>query len=200
MDSDADRIIPLYQRHARAWDERRGDKLFETPWLDRFLSLLPTGGSVLDLGCGSGRPLARYIIAKDHVVTGVDSSVAMIDLCKARFPHHRWLVADMRQLRLEQKFNGILAWDSFFHLRPDDQRRMFRIFREHAAERGALMFTAGPRDGVAMGTFEGEPLYHASLDPPAYRLLLHEAGFEVVSYVPEDPTCGFHTIWLAQLR
>jgi hypothetical protein len=60
------------------------------------------------------------------------------------------------------------------------------------------MFTSGPRAGVAMGTYEGEPLYHASLDPQEYRALLDEHGFEVVSYVPEDRACGGHTIWLAR--
>jgi hypothetical protein len=106
----------------------------------------------------------------------------------------------MRALPLRQHFNGLLAWNSFFHLTPDDQRRMFPIFRAHAAPKAALMFTSGPRAGAALGTYQGEPLYHASLDPEEYRELLAANDFNVVSYVPEDPSCGRHTIWLAQLR
>ena len=75
---------------------------------------------------------------------------------------------------------------------------MFPIFARHAAARAALMFTSGPRDGVAMGEFHSEPLYHASLAPEAYRALLAANGFEVLAYVPEDPSCGGHTIWLAR--
>jgi cyclopropane fatty-acyl-phospholipid synthase-like methyltransferase len=161
---------------------------------------LPAGGSVLDIGCGSGEPIARHFIEAGYKVTGVDSSPAMIGLCKARFPDETWAVADMRALSLHARFDGILAWDSFFHLTPDDQRGMFQIFRQHGAPQAALIFTSGPRAGVAMGTYEGEPLYHASLDPEEYRTLLDEHGFEVVSYVPEDRRCGAHTIWLAQLR
>src|SRR3712207_7171924 len=56
------------------------------------------------------------------------------------FPDARWVVADMRTLRLGARFAGILAWDSFFHLRPDDQRAMFRTFRDHAAPGAALLF------------------------------------------------------------
>ena len=44
-----------------------------------------------------------------------------------------------------------------------------------------------------------ESLYHGSLDEADYRLLLNQNGFDVVSHVVEDPTCGGHTIWLAQL-
>ena len=53
----------------------------------------------------------------------------------------------------------------------------------------------GRRSGVS----RGEPLYHASLDPAEYRSLLDRNGFRVVSHVVEDPDCGGHTIWLAQL-
>ncbi|WP_428249159.1 hypothetical protein [Ferrovibrio sp.] len=58
---------------------------------------------------------------------------------------------------------------------------------------------AAPHHGEAIGSFEGEPLYHGSLDAAEYRSLLAAQGFEVVSHVVQDPTCGRHTIWLARL-
>ena len=60
------------------------------------------------------------------------------------------------------------------------------------------MFTSGPRRGEAIGSYKGEPLFHASLDPEEYRALLDEHGFEVVTHVADDPECGGHTIWLAR--
>jgi hypothetical protein len=122
----------------------------------------------------------------------------MIALCTERLPQQTWQVADMRSLSLERTFDGILAWDSFFHLCHDDQRRMFAIFRAHAAARAALMFTSGTRLCESIGCFEDEPLYHASLDSAEYRDLLTQNGFAVVAHVVEDPTCGRHTVWLAQ--
>jgi hypothetical protein len=76
---------------------------------------------------------------------------------------------------------------------------MFPIFRAHAASKAALMFTSGPRHGEAIGSYRGEPLYHASLSEADYRALLGQSGFEVISYVAEDPACGGHTVWLARL-
>jgi SAM-dependent methyltransferase len=199
MCDDAGRIIDLYERHAQHWDRNRWRNLFERSWLARFRTLLPRGGSVLDIGCGSGEPIARHFIEAGYKLTGVDSSRAMIAFCKARFPDQTWLVADMRALSIDARFDGILAWDSFFHLTQNDQRLMFPIFRKHAAPNAVLMFTSGPREGVAMGTYEGEPLYHASLDPDEYCTLLDKNGFRVVAFVPEDRECGQHTVWLAQL-
>lgn len=77
---------------------------------------------------------------------------------------------------------------------------MFPVFAAQTAPSAALMFTSGPEAGEAIGSFAGEPLYHASLAPQEYRALLDRYGFDVVEYAANDPTCGGHTIWLAQKR
>lgn len=190
-------IVNLYERHARTFDRERGKNLFERGWLDRFHAAVGAGASILDIGCGSGEPIARYLIEAGHDVAGVDSSDTMIALCRGRFPMQSWTVADMRRLDLGRRFNGILAWDSFFHLTQGEQKAMFAIFAAHIADGGALMFTSGPRAGEAIGSFQGEPLYHASLDPEDYRRLLAAHGFDVIDHIAEDAKCGGHTIWLA---
>ncbi len=77
---------------------------------------------------------------------------------------------------------------------------MFATFAGHAASRAVLLFTSGPEAGEPIGDVEGEPVYHASLDPGDYELLLGEAGFEVLAFVPEDPDCAGHSVWLARAR
>lgn len=200
MTRDSERIVELYERHAYAWDEQRGRPraLMEKSWLDRFTALVPAGGAILDIGCGSGKPIAAYLIGQGFAVTGIDSSSTMIDMCSDRFPGHQWLVADMRTLALGTRFDGIVAWDSFFHLTPDEQPLMLPVFRAHAAPVAPLLFTSGPRHGDAIGSFEGEPLYHGSLDSGEYRALLQANGFDIVEYVVEDPACGGHTVWLVE--
>lgn len=196
--SPAERIAGLYERHARAWDAARGKSLMERPWLDAFASSLAPGAAVLDLGCGSGEPVAAHLVAEGYRVTGVDSAPTLVGICRARFPEQAWVVADMRTLSLGRRFDGVIAWDSFFHLTPEDQRGMFAVFASHAAPGAPLLFTSGPSHGEAIGEFQGEPLYHGSLDPEEYRSLLAAHGFAVVRHVVEDPDCGFHTIWLAR--
>lgn len=193
-------IVDLYERNATQWDDSRGRSLFERPWLDRFLLSVPAGGTILDIGCGSGEPFARHFVERGHRVAGVDSSRQLIALCRDRMPDQDWHVADMRMLALGRTFDALIAWDSFFHLTAEDQRAMFPVFRDHAAPGAALMFTSGPAQGVAMGEFGGEPLYHASLAPEEYRSLLSDHGFNVVDFRAEDPDCGGHTVWLAQRR
>lgn len=196
----AESIVDLYRRHAAAWAAARGTELRERAWIDRFAALLDACATVLDIGCGSGVPIAAHLVGRGYPVVGVDSSPEMIALFRANVPDQGAEVADMRSLSLEGRFGGLIAWDSFFHLDHAEQRLMFPVFRDHALAGAPLMFTSGPTFGEATGTLEGEPLYHASLGPDEYRRLLGENGFDVVAHVVEDPDCGERTVWLARRR
>jgi SAM-dependent methyltransferase len=193
-----DRVIATYERQAEAFDRSRGKSLIEKSWLDRLLKDLPHGARILDLGCGSAEPIAAYMIERGFALTGVDAAAPMVDMCKKRFPDHHWHQADMRHLDLQTTFDAILAWNSFFHLNPDDQQHMFGVFAKHAHARTRLMFTAGPSHGEVWGQVGKEAVYHASLSPDEYRELFSRHGFKELTFVPEDPDCHGHTIWLAE--
>lgn len=193
-------IIGLYDRHARAWAADRGTALVERAWLERFLARVAPGAALLDLGCGTGEPIGRFLADRGHPVTGVDAAPAMLAIRAERLPGQEAVLADMRFLALGRRFGGILAWDSFFHLDHASQAGMFAVFAAHAAPGAALLFTSGPAHGVAIGRYRGEALFHASLDPGAYRACLAAHGFAVVAHQAEDPSCGGRTVWLAARR
>lgn len=194
-----ERIIDLYEENAAAWDEMRGrEARLEGKWLERFAALLPDAAGVLDIGCGSGRPIAAWLIGRGFRLSGVDSSPSLIAMCRERFPAAEWRVADMRRLALGERFDGLIAWHSLFHLSPVDQRPMFARFATHSKPGAILMFTTGWAEGVRIGKWQSEPLYHASLDPGEYRRLLEENGFELLDHQLRDPDCGEATVWMAR--
>ncbi|MDF0600057.1 methyltransferase domain-containing protein [Psychromarinibacter sp. C21-152] len=192
-------VLPTYDRVARGYDASRNRTLFERRWLDRMLNFAP-GRRVLDLGCGSGRPIATYLADRRCRITGVDGAPSMIALFRQNVPGAKAVRADMRGLDLEERFDAILTWDSFFHLSPGDQRAMFPVFAAHAGPRAVLMITTGHVAAEPIGRVEGEPVYHASLAPQDYADLMSAHGFEVLDYRPQDPACAGHTVWLARAR
>ena len=201
MSNSSDLIIDHYERHAAAWDrDRQNSEWNDKLWHEHFIGSLPVGATVLDLGCGSGRPVAQHMAERGLRVTGVDSSPTMISLCRERLPDQEWIVADMRHLSLGRRFDGIFAWDSFFHLDHDDQRRMFDVFAKHATDRAFLMFNGGPMHGEAIGQYRGEPLYHASLAPAEYEDLVNRFGFEVIEHAIDDLRAGGRSVWLCRGR
>ncbi len=175
----AEAIIGLYSRHADDWARLRDGPptADERPHLERYAAGLPDGAEVLDLGCGSGRPIADWLIGRGFRVTGVDASPGLIARCRAAFPAHEWRVADMRGLDLGRRFDGVLAWFSAFHLTAEDQAAMAAVYARHLRSGGMLMFIGGSERGVAMATWMDQPLHHASLDPAEYRAGLEQAGF-----------------------
>jgi cyclopropane fatty-acyl-phospholipid synthase-like methyltransferase len=163
---------------------------------------LAKGSRVLDLGCGGGEPVARFLVDNGLRVTGIDSSPPMIALASARMPDQEWIVADMRGLGLDRRFDAILSWDSYFHLAHDAQRAMFASFDAHAKDDAVLMFNTGPEHGeiLCVSAFKGEELYHSSLAPAEYCSLLDRSGFEVIDHVANDERCGGRTAWLCRRK
>ena len=191
-------ILKTYETVAKDFARSRDKTLFERAWLDRMLAHTPPPRRVLDLGCGTGNPIARYLVDRRARLTGVDGAARMVALFAQTLPDQDVIHADMRALDLGREFDAILAWNSFFHLSPDDQRAMFAVFAAHAAPHAALMFTAGPRAGEPVGEVAGHPVYHASLDPQEYQDLLTHYGFDLLRFEPEDASCRGHTIWMAR--
>lgn len=198
MSDESSNVINFYKRNAANFDRERSRILFEKAWLDKFQSYIPAGGSVLDVGCGSGQPIAAYLISLGYRLTGLDSSPQLIALCESRFPDHEWCTADMRTFQSGKLFDGLLAWDSFFHLNHADQKAMFPIFRACVKPGAPLMFTAGPEYSEAINPLWGMPLYHASFAHDEYAEFLSLNGFELVDYKLEDPDCGGRSVFLAQ--
>lgn len=197
----AKEVIALYQRHFEVFDRLRDKSLFEKDWLDAFWASLPDpAGRILDLGCGSGDPIAAYLISKGGQISGLDGSLAMIQRARTAFPAQHWLVADMRVPPRLGRFDGILAWHSLFHLTPDDQRAMFEVFGRLSQPGAALLFTSGGEYGEVLGSLAGEALYHASLDASEYRELLLAHQFELVQHRSCDPHCRGAAVWLAKRR
>jgi len=190
----------VYERLGPRFDAERTKQLVERKWLCRFEEYLPEGAAILDLGCGAGEPMARYFIEKGYDLTGVDYARSMIALAGERFPGSRWLVSDMRTLDLPERFDGILAWHSFFHLSPADQRSTLPRLTAHLQPGGVLMVTVGTEEGEVVGQVGGEPVYHSSLAPETYRKILHGLGMQVIDFVFEDPECDFATVLLAQRK
>lgn len=118
-----EKVYECYEEIADWFDDARTKTLMESEYLNLIVKSVPAGGSILDLGCGTGEPIAQFFIAQGFKVTGVDGSKKMIELCKTRFPNEHWIVSDMREINLSQKFDVVLAWHSFFHLDQDSQRK-----------------------------------------------------------------------------
>jgi len=190
--------LGVYERQGARFDQERPKVLFEKKWLARFQALLPDNAHILDVGCGAGEPIAGYFIRQGIQLTGVDFAAAMLEISRSRFPDNRWVQMDMRKLALDERYDGLIAWHSFFHLTQEDQRLVLKLFADHLKPGGVMLLTVGHEAGEVIGHVGDESVYHASLSPEKYEAILKEKEMKVVEFVPEDPDVHGSTILLAQ--
>jgi SAM-dependent methyltransferase len=79
-----------------------------SPWLRRWAPLIPRGGTVLDVACGSGRHL-RWLQAQGFAVTGVDRDAAAVEPLRAL---GRVIVADIENAAwplVDETFDAVIV-------------------------------------------------------------------------------------------
>ncbi len=110
---------------------------------------LSLGGPVLDMGCGTGRLMARWV-KEDIKVVGVDSSASMLEKARQRLnslgsgrrPLWKLIQGDMKDIRLNEKFNLVVsAFNTMMHIYTrDDMKRFLHTVHEHLIEGGTFIF------------------------------------------------------------
>ncbi len=188
----------IYEANAALYDEQRTRMLHEARWLARFGDALPRGARVLDLGCGVGEPIGSWLIAEGFAYTGVDFAEPMLSIARSRWPKKDWRLGDMRALSFSETFDGIVAWDSFFHLTQDEQRATLPKLAALINQGGSLLVTVGHDAGEVTGHVGNDEVYHASLSPVEYAQILSDNGMRLTAYLAEDPDCGRHSVLMAR--
>src|SRR5205823_4921011 len=99
------------------------------------------GRTVLDVGCGTGF-FTRYYVERGARVTGLDIAAVSIERLRERFPQARFILSDVSEAALAERFDIVNAFDVLYHI-TDDQRweAALRNLAEAVAPGGVLLVT-----------------------------------------------------------
>lgn len=96
--------------------------------IDEFISLLPENGTVLDLGCGSGRD-SSYFIDHGFDVTALDASEEMCNLASIHIGQDV-LCLSFQEIGFKEVFDGVWANASLLHVSREEMHGiMLKIIR-----------------------------------------------------------------------
>jgi cyclopropane fatty-acyl-phospholipid synthase-like methyltransferase len=156
----------------------------EAGYLALLLGPLAAGSKVLDLGCGTGTPIATAIAARGHHVVGVDGSEAMLAFAREQLPEHRWIHARIEEVELDETFDAVVSWDALFHLPRRHHEPVIRKIHRWLVPGGRLMVSSGgvvDEDGEGFtDTMFDHEFYYDSLSPRQMVGVMEEVGFEIV--------------------
>jgi len=103
--------------------------------------------SVLDAGCGTGR-VAVELARRGVDVVGVDSDPGMIDTARAKSPDLRWVLADLAELALPDRFDVVvLAGNVVPYVDADRRAAAVTACARHLAPGGVLIAGFALRPG-----------------------------------------------------
>ena len=140
---------------------------------------LPSGATVLDLGCGTGSPISQALIERGFNVYGVDASPMMVAAFRARFPGVPVECAAVEDSDFfSRTFDGVVAWGLFFLLDVEVQRRLIKKIAEALQSDGRLLFTAPNQSCSWRDAMTGRT--SISLGHEAYRRALKAKGMSLV--------------------
>jgi SAM-dependent methyltransferase len=196
--STSGRTLAHYQTHAaRFWEGTKDHDVAQN-----YAALLdaiegPAPYTVLDFGCGPGRDLAHFR-SLGHVAVGLDGCHAFCEMAR-NYSGCEVLEQDFLALDLPaERFDGIFANASLFHVPAADLPRVLRELRDALKPRGVL-FSSNPRGHNEEG-WHGER-YGCYWDLEHWRALVTAAGFEEIAHYyrpqgkPREEQPWLATVW-----
>lgn len=205
-----------YDHIAEQWhSQKRGQAYIDhlLRYVDLAVEGLQPGSRVLDLGCGTGKPILKYLVEKGFRVTGVDQSEKMLEIAKREVPEAEFIHSDMISVQLAPGFAAAIAWDSIFHVERKHHSEIFHLLADALESGGRLLLSVGgsdaataeeladPYDAAAEGfTSEmfGHTFFYSGYAPQVTRGLLEAAGFEIEVWEIDDPSSRGHIAVIAK--
>lgn len=170
-----------YNKICDSWSEYRGKSRINTCIVE-FAKNLEPGAKVLDVGCGSGYPIAAYLSEQGFFVTGIDISEKMIEKAQSlKVKNAEFLLEDVLTFRAAEKYDGVIAFDAIWHIPQEQQRDIYVVVADLLNDGGYFLFTHGKTEGSVSGKMFGEEFYYSALDVEEVHRLLGEHGFEIQS-------------------
>ena len=178
-------------------------------YIERILEGLPPGAKVLDLGCGTGIPIAKHVVQRGFRVTGVDQSKAMLEIARREVPEAELIHGDMIDVPFGDEFKAAVAWDSVFHVERKHHAAIYHKLAKSLEVGGRLLLSVGGSDASDSSLNDsdsegftsemyGRTFFYSGYEPEVARRLLEAEGFEIELWEVDDPSSRGHIAVIAR--
>lgn len=153
--------------------------------MEKFVGTLPVGGSILDVGCGTGKDVA-YLRTESFLAYGVDISTPMIQIARKSAKGDYFIRCDFRNLNCLRfhTFDGILCLASIQHAFRSDIGMILNQMNLALQDGGTVLIITKEGHGLYMDKRLGEGFPRPTTLVSREELWDHlvEQGFEVFEF------------------
>lgn len=189
-----------YDAASVRYDEAYGAETKYRSLLDELCRRVPAGGTVLDLGCGSGIPVARTLAAAGYRVTGVDLSEVQVRRAREHVPAAEFVQADVTAVAFDaESFDAVVSFYALIHIPLTEQPPLLRNIAGWLRPGGFFVATTG--HGAWTGTEpdwlgSGAPMWWSHADADTNRQWIEQVGLTVErqEFIPEGSS-GHALFW-----
>jgi cyclopropane fatty-acyl-phospholipid synthase-like methyltransferase len=178
---NSDFIRKQYNKIADEYLKHRN--LFKSDkYLEILINLLPTGATILDIGCGAGIPVDKYLLEKGFRVIGIDISDRQIELATKNVPTGIFKRKDMLELKdKEYSVDAVISFYAIFHTPRKKHLDLFKKIKTFLPKGGIILVTMGYGDweGKNKDFFGGE-MEWSYYDAEKNKAIIKKAGFEII--------------------
>jgi len=165
------RTIDAYNDRSEEY-EKKFDNDAPGPHLLAFMNMLPKGGSVLDLGCGTGGSCA-HMVNSGFDVTGMDASKEMLKIAETK-TEAKFIHATFDELNTTSFFDGIWANFSLLHAERSDLPKHLKSIHRALKPEGVFHIGMKTGDGSARDKIDRFYTYYTEAE---LLETLENAGF-----------------------
>ena len=168
------RIAEKYQKQRSLYDSKN--------LLLKFIRNVPKGSSVVDLGCGAGIPVTKFLADEGFKMTGIDFSGGMLKLARNNVPNSRFIKMNIADMKLKQdSFDGAVSFYAIIHVPRKNHTKIYECLHKIIKHNGFILVNAGGTkewEGYSNDYFGG-PMFWSSYSPKKTLAIIKHSGFKI---------------------
>ncbi len=158
------------------------DQFKNQKYLSKLNDLLKKKSTILDIGCGAGKPIDEYFINRGHKIIGLDISEKQIRLAKRNFPNQKFEVKNMSELKDEEyQVDAIVSFYAIFHVNRKLHRKLFNTFNSFLPKGGLILATMGAKEWEGTeDNFYGAEMFWSHWGADKNLEIIRNTGFKIL--------------------
>ncbi|RYX79118.1 methyltransferase domain-containing protein [bacterium] len=183
---------PEYERVREKWDSQT--------LIDDLCNRLQPGSRILDVGCGSGVPIAKGLTEKGMYVHGIDISEGQIQSAKAKnIEGATFEVRNMLDIDYRDEFDGIACFYSIYHLDRKNHGEVIAKLADSLKKGGVAMILFGVKARAGhSGKLAGADLAWSTHDMQTNLDLVSTAGLTIQDVFIDNAGDERHQVVIAK--